>query len=41
VPPVSRTASGVPCPSVIKWCLEPARPRSTGDGPVWLPLLGP
>ncbi|GAA3596215.1 hypothetical protein GCM10022295_91490 [Streptomyces osmaniensis] len=40
LPPVSRTASGVPCPSVIKWCFEPARPRSTGDGPVWLPLLG-
>lgn len=38
-PPVSRTASGVPCPSVIRWCFEPARPRSTGDGPVWLPLL--
>ena len=29
LPPVSRTASGVPCPSVIKWCFElpaPGRP---------------
>jgi hypothetical protein len=25
-------ASGVPCPSVMRWCFEPARPRSTGDG---------
>jgi hypothetical protein len=41
LPPVSRTASGVPCPSVMRWCFEPARPRSTGEGPVWLPLLAP
>ncbi|GGW57985.1 hypothetical protein GCM10010503_38760 [Streptomyces lucensis JCM 4490] len=24
----------MPCPSVITWCFEPARPRSTGEGPV-------
>jgi hypothetical protein len=33
-PPVSEAASGMPCPSVIRWCLEPARARSTGLGPV-------
>lgn len=41
LPPVRMTASGVPCPSVIRWCLDPARPRSTGDGPVSCPLLAP
>lgn len=30
LPPVSRTASGVPCPSVSRWCFESALPRSTG-----------
>lgn len=35
-PPVSDTASGRPCPSVMTWCLPP-RVRSTGLGP----LLGP
>ncbi|SEE31245.1 hypothetical protein SAMN04490357_7632 [Streptomyces misionensis] len=24
---------------VIRWCLEPAHPRSTGDGPVWSPFF--
>jgi hypothetical protein len=41
LPPVSRTASGVPRPSVIRWCFEPARPWSTGERPMWLPLLTP
>jgi hypothetical protein len=34
LPPVSETASGMPCASVIRWCLEPARTRSTGLAPV-------
>src|SRR5215813_14806647 len=34
LPPVSDTASGMPCASVIRWCLEPGRARSTGLGPV-------
>jgi hypothetical protein len=29
----------VPCPAVIKWCFEPARPRSADDGSVWLSLF--
>jgi hypothetical protein len=33
LPPVSGTASGVPWRSTIRWCLEPGRPRSTGEGP--------
>jgi hypothetical protein len=33
-PPVSVTASGMPCASVIRWCLEPGPARSTGFGPV-------
>jgi hypothetical protein len=37
-PPVRATASGMPRASVIRWCLEPGRPRSTGEGPVWSPL---
>lgn len=41
LPPVRITASGVPCPSVIRWCFDPVRPRSTGLGPVWLPFYGP
>src|SRR3954469_9333423 len=36
--PVSVTASGMPAVSQIRWCLEPVRPRSTGDGPVKAPL---
>lgn len=40
LPPVNRTASGVPCPSVITWYSEPARPRSTGEGPVCCLLQG-
>src|SRR3954465_7084642 len=38
LPPVSVTASGMPAGSQIRWCLEPVRPRSTGDGPVKAPL---
>ena len=34
LPPVSDTASGMPCASVITWCFEPGRARSTGLGPV-------
>lgn len=34
---VSRQASGMPLASVIRWCLLPARPRSTGLGPVLSP----
>jgi hypothetical protein len=37
LPPVNETASGMPCPSVMMWCLLPGRARSTGLGP----LLGP
>ena len=33
VPPVRETARGVPWRSTITWCLEPGRPRSTGEGP--------
>ncbi len=33
-PPVSDIGSGIPCASVITWCLEPVRARSTGIGPV-------
>jgi hypothetical protein len=33
-PPVTETASGAPDESTIAWCLLPARPRSTGEGPV-------
>ncbi len=36
-PPGSDTASGIPWPSVMMWCLLPGRARSTGLGP----LLGP
>jgi hypothetical protein len=31
LPPVRLTASGMPPASQIRWCLEPERPRSTGD----------
>ncbi|MDQ0605181.1 hypothetical protein QF037_009526 [Streptomyces canus] len=34
LPPVVIAASGMPCASTIRWCLLPALPRSTGDGPV-------
>ena len=34
LPPVSDTASGIPCPSVITWCFEPGLARPTGLGPV-------
>jgi hypothetical protein len=33
-PPVSVTASGTPAASTNRWCLEPVRARSTGEGPV-------
>ncbi len=33
-PPVSDTASGMPCPSTRTWCLLPGRARSTGLGPL-------
>ena len=33
-----RDGQGVPCRSTITWCLEPGRPRSTGEGPTWSPL---
>ena len=33
LPPVRLTASGMPPASQIGWCLEPGRPRSTGEGP--------
>src|SRR5690242_8247982 len=39
LPPVSVAASGMPPASVITWCLDPARARSTGLGPVLAPLL--
>ncbi|MET4659724.1 hypothetical protein ABID80_003442 [Streptomyces sp. PvP037] len=38
LPPVSVTAIGVPCRSPIRWCLEPGRARSTGEGPRGPPL---
>ena len=41
LPPVSVHASGVPRPSVRRWCLEPGRPLSTGLGPVLPPLFSP
>lgn len=41
LPPVKVTASGVLCRSTIRWCLEPGRARSTGEGPTWSPFEGP
>src|SRR5438105_3025198 len=41
LPPVSVAASGMPPASVITWCFEPVRARSTGLGPVLAPLLAP
>ena len=38
LPPVSEIASGIPPESVSRWCLEPVRARSTGEGPVKAPL---
>ena len=40
-PPVSDTASGMPCALVIRWCFEPGRARSTGLGPVLGHLSAP
>jgi hypothetical protein len=37
---VSRRASGMPRASVMRWRLEPARPRSVGLGPVSSPPFG-
>jgi len=34
LPPVSAIASGIPEGSTIRWCLEPVRARSTGEGRV-------
>ncbi len=36
-PPVGDTASGMPCPSTMRWCLLPGRARSSGLGPLWGP----
>lgn len=38
LPPVRVTASGMPVASVIRWCLLPVLPRSTGLRPVLGPL---
>ena len=38
LPPVRVTASGMPPASQIRWCLEPGRARSTGEGPTWSPF---
>src|SRR5205085_8864838 len=38
---VKITASGIPPPSVITWCLLPAFALSVGLGPVFCPLLKP
>lgn len=38
LPPVSVAASGMPVASVIRWCLLPVLPPSTGLGPSWNPL---
>src|SRR4051812_3891181 len=40
LPPVSATASGMPVASTKRWCFEPVRERSTGDGPVRSPPKG-
>src|SRR3954447_24341612 len=40
LPPVSATASGIPVASTNRWCFEPVRERSTGDGPVRSPQKG-
>lgn len=37
LPPVVIAASRMPCASTVRWCLLPALPRSTGDGPVASP----
>jgi len=36
-PPVNVIANGSPPASVSRWCFEPVRARSTGEGPVWSP----
>src|SRR3954453_3615784 len=38
LPPGGVAGSGMPAASTIRWCLEPGRPRSTGEGPTWSPL---
>src|SRR6266568_8405042 len=40
-PAVVRIARRMPAESQAMWCLEPGRPRSTGDGPVPAPPFGP
>jgi hypothetical protein len=35
---VVMTFSGVPLPSQIRWCLLPLLRRSTGEGPVAVPV---
>src|SRR5215213_5991398 len=39
-PAVKVTASGTPAASTSRWCLEPARARSTGEGPLRPPSKG-
>lgn len=41
LPPVSDTCNGVACPSVVRWCFEPVRARSTGLGLVLGHLSSP
>src|SRR3712207_5824924 len=38
LPPLSVARSGMAAASQIRWCFEPLRPRSTGEGPVRAPL---
>ncbi len=41
LPPVRETASGMPWPSTMRWCLLPGRARSTGLGPLSGPVERP
>jgi len=41
LPPVSSTGNGTPPASVMRWCLERGRLRSTGLRPVWAALERP
>lgn len=41
LPPVSDTASGMPCPSTRMRCLLPGLAQSTGLGPLWATPSGP
>ncbi|MGC0372736.1 hypothetical protein RKD28_000252 [Streptomyces sp. SAI-229] len=40
-PPVGVTADGVPSRSTIRWCFEPGRARSTGEGAQPMASAGP